>query len=126
MPAPYSRILRRHFHCNGVNNMELKSIVGPITTPDLMAGAHGPTEVVKLWEEASRKLSLTYSEHFRATHRADALSGRPSILERSGLGVFDLPLRPALKTVRLRSHPSPPHVPLPVSPGYTLNLWGTY
>lgn len=54
MPAPYSRILRRHFHCNGVNNMELKSIVGPITTPDLMAGAHGPTEVVNLWEEASR------------------------------------------------------------------------
>jgi hypothetical protein len=44
-------------------------------------------------------LSLSDSEKLRAAGRADALGGRPSILESYFLGILDFFLGPALKAI---------------------------
>ena len=46
-------------------------------------------------------LLLADAEDLRAANGADALSGRPSVLHRNGLGTLNLPLRATLYTICL-------------------------
>lgn len=97
--------------------MGLKSKVGPFATPPSgrSAGADcsSPSTGYQIPHRESGRLTFAYPEHLCAALRTDALSCRTPIFERSCLGVFNLPLGPALETVRLRSHASPPPPPEP-------------
>ena len=67
--------------------------------------------LLNLWITRSTISAFAYSEHLRATLRADALSRRFAILHGDGLGVFHFPFGTTLHTICF--HRSPPFLACP-------------